>query len=116
MNIFKIIFWKKKRKDLVKVKVFSLWLLDLTGLYFRFFSVNWAAISSGHLLPPYVFNGFLAQLTFHEMDGQSSPPLPHARLNSKNPTAHQQQPAPAIPSKNFCHSFGKLWRGGSKFT
>ncbi|XP_046649541.1 uncharacterized protein LOC124340849 [Daphnia pulicaria] len=55
--------------------------------------------TSGVLLPPYVFNGFLAQLTFHEMDGQ---PQPHVRGNSKNPPAlQQQQPAPAIPSGAF---------------
>jgi hypothetical protein len=53
-------------------------------------------LSSGVLLPPYVFNGFLAQLTFHEMDGQPPPHVRGVGSNSKNPPAlQQQQPAPA---------------------
>ena len=56
-------------------------------------------ISSGVLLPPYVFNGFLAQLTFREMDGQTSPQQPHARgSNLKNHLVPQQQ---VIPSKTL---------------
>ncbi|EFX74381.1 hypothetical protein DAPPUDRAFT_251905 [Daphnia pulex] len=57
--------------------------------------------TSGALLPPYVFNGFLAQLTFHEMDGQPPPHVRGVGSNSKNPPALQQQPAPAIPSGAF---------------
>nr|CAH0110272.1 unnamed protein product [Daphnia galeata] len=54
--------------------------------------------TSGVLLPPYVFNGFVAQLTFREMDAQSSqqppPQQPHARAGSnlKNHFVPQQQP------------------------
>lgn len=50
--------------------------------------------NSGALLPPYVFNGFLAQLTFREMDGQ--PPQLHSRgthlKNQLNP--HQPEGIP----------------------
>lgn len=62
--------------------------------------------SSGALLPPYVFNGFLAQLTFREMDGQ--PPQLHSRgthlKNQLNP--HQPEGIPSIKkNKNFLFIF-----------
>ena len=57
--------------------------------------------SSGLLLPPYVFNGFMAHLTFREVDGQAQ--QPHARgggggVGASSP-ANPLNPHQAIPSK-----------------
>lgn len=69
--------------------------------------------SSGLLLPPYVFNGFVAHLTFREVDGQSTTQQQqqqqqlqqtHTRGNAGNTaggSSSQSNPHPTIPSKTL---------------
>lgn len=86
-------------------------LTFVIGSIYLFVCSTGMIISSGVLLPPYVFNGFVAQLTFREMDAQSSqqppPQQPHARAGSnlKNHFVPQQQPTiSSIKKQTLCDS------------
>ena len=89
-------------------------LTFVIGSIYLFVCSTGMIISSGVLLPPYVFNGFVAQLTFREMDAQPSqqptPQQPHARAGSnlKNHFVPQQQPTiSSIKKQTLCGSWSE---------